>query len=171
MHSNGARSIFFAALAMLSPQLSASSSKVSPGFLLPIPYSGMSLEVFSKNLCFHQCKMALKHKNVRWLSSTKIRNARNLRHRVCSISNTIKFEMSDKVKQQDEVQLNFLDWAKKNGIQCDLLKISYFDGLRGLAATQELSPGQVAGSQYFICGLSICSLRASLLCEPVSYEQ
>ena len=46
--------------------------------------------------------------------------------------------------ETEKRQLSFLKWAEDRGIQHKLVKISLFDGLRGLAATDELFPGQVS---------------------------
>ncbi len=56
---------------------------------------------------------------------------------------TQKGRQSASDNQQDEVQRAFHTWVEQNGIECNLLKISVFDGLRGLAAAEELFPGQV----------------------------
>ena len=139
MHSSGS-SILFAALATA---LSArSSSGFSPGFQMPIQRSHPEtcFAVISKNLCFHE------KRNSGWL----VLKAEHLRHHLSSISGATNLEVSNSEKQQDEVQSNFRQWIKQNGIQSDLLQISIFDGLRGLAATEELFPGQVVKTSTMV---------------------
>ena len=53
------------------------------------------------------------------------------------------------VENEPELKQNFIEWVGENGIVHPLLQIAHFDGLRGIAAREELFPGQVINARVF----------------------